>query len=310
MVLDLHVKNISKIFGILVTFNPNIALLARQLESSVHQLDFLCIIDNGSLNSDSICQELTSDDRFSKIELLRLPSNIGLAAAQNIGIMKAKILLVTHVILFDQDSLLESGFIKGLLDCELSLINSKFPVAAVGPTFYDPETGLDYPATVYRGPFIQRTEFKESDFLEATFIIASGCLIRLDILESVGLMCEELFVDYIDVEWSLRAKSQGLAVFITKNARMAHTVGDRRIKIAGRTISVHGPMRRYYLIRNSFMMLRKSYIPTGYKVREVVFNLLRFIIGFYQSKEKKLYLHYSYRGLKDGIKGQFGPYKD
>lgn len=297
------------VLGIVVTYNPDLAVLVQQLESLVPQLDCIYIIDNGSHNSKFIVEIICKFECSNKIKYLGLIENIGLAAAQNIGINRAKEISASHIVLFDQDSLLENEFINGLLACEKELLGQGVSVAAIGPSFYDPTTGADYPATIYCGPFIKRVNFDDEDYLEATFIIASGCMIRMDILDQTGLMCEELFVDYIDVEWCLRAKSKGLPVYITKKARMAHTVGDKRISVFGRTMSVHGPIRRYYLIRNSFMMLRKNYIPFGYKVREVTFNFLRFLIGLSQSENKSAFLYYSYRGLVDGIKGRFGPFK-
>ena len=298
----------SSVYGIVVTFNPDIALLVQQIESSVKQLDYLLIVDNNSSNVKSIVEALNGNHIFSAVEICMLPKNIGLAAGQNIGIKKAKSLNFSHVILFDQDSLIEDKFVMKLLECEEKLIKLNHKVAAVGPVFFDPTNGVHYPATVYRGPFISKIRFDDLEYTQATFIIASGCLIRIEVLIIIGIMCEDLFVDYIDVEWSLRAKSQGYAVFMTKNARMAHTVGDKRISIAGRTISVHGPVRRYYLIRNSFMMLRKSYVPLGYKVREIIFNMLRFLVGLFQSKEKNVFIYYSFKGFMDGVRGKFGPF--
>ena len=90
---------------------------------------------------------------------------------------------------------------------------------------------------------------------------------------------------------------------------MAHTVGESRVSILGRTISIHSPLRRYYLIRNSFFMLRQSFIPLGYKFREVCFNFLRFLIGLILSKERKKFIYYAFWGVSDGIAGIFGPCK-
>jgi rhamnosyltransferase len=148
---------------------------------------------------------------------------------------------------------------------------------------------------------------KFSSEINATFVIASGCLIRTEVLKEVGLMNGQLFIDYIDVEWSLRAKHFGFNVFITSRAKMAHTIGDNRVNILGRTISIHNPLRRYYLIRNSFYLLRLPYVPIGYKLRELCFNLFRFFIGLFFSRERKIYLYYAFWGVRDGFSGIFGP---
>lgn len=298
----------SLVCGILVTYNPNIVFFKRQINVLVQQLDYLIVIDNSSELQKKI-QDIVLLTSGSVV-FEKLEDNLGLGAAQNNGIKKAIDLSATHIVLFDQDSLIEHGFIDGLLQAEAVLVMTGKNVGAVGPVFYDPNNNVDYLATVYTGPFLKRVPLdKLNSEVEATFVIASGCLIRMEALNQIGLMNEQLFIDYIDVDWSLRAKHAGFNVYMTSRAKMAHTVGDRRATILGRTISIHSPLRRYYLIRNSFFMLRQDYIPFGYKLREVVFNLLRFLTGLAFSTERKKYLYYTFWGIRDGIVGVFGACK-
>lgn len=300
--MNLNAKNV---FGVLVTYNPNIPCLHDVVFSIMKQLPLLIIVDNGSKNKDEICAICDSN---KSIQLVDLDENIGLASAQNIGIRQAKKNNATHIILFDQDSVIDDSFVCSLLYEEEILLNRSESVAAVGPSFYDPVSKLIYPATVYSGPFIQRVSL-DNHPIKATFVIASGCLIRISILDEIGMMREELFIDYIDVEWCLRAKYKGYSVFISPNAKMAHAIGDSRKSILGRTISLHSAIRRYYLVRNSFFMLRLSYIPVGYKIRELIFNFFRIVTGIYFSSEKIRTFLYALGGIKDGVSGRFGPCK-
>ena len=131
----------------------------------------------------------------------------------------------------------------------------------------------------------------------------------MDVIKHIGYMLEDSFIDYIDVEWSLRAKKFGYKLFITSKSSMAHSIGDKRISFFGRTISCHSPLRRYYLVRNSFKMLRLPYVPIGYKIRETIFNILRVLIGFATSTDKKRFTKYTVVAFKDGVSGKFGPCK-
>lgn len=298
----------NKIFGILITYNPDINFFKVQIKKLISQLDYLIIIDNNSVSQFEL--HGIASIEFDSITFEGLDDNYGLSAAQNRGIKKAANLCATHVILFDQDSLIAHDFVDGLLEAEAVLLATGKKVAAVGPLFFDPINNIFYPATVYVGPFLKRVPLDEkTSEVEATFVIASGCLINLIALNKIGLMNEQLFIDYIDVEWSLRARNFGFNVYVTSRAKMAHTVGESRVNILGRTISIHSPLRRYYLIRNSFFMLRQSYIPLGYKLREIVFNIFRFFIGFIFSNERKKYIYYACWGVKDGVAGIFGPCK-
>jgi len=300
------VKENNKVSGVLVTYNPEINILLQSLKSLSKQIYEIIIIDNNSHNIKNI-QEILSF--FTNITFLRLDENIGLAAAQNIALKKLTTEKnSTHAILFDQDSIIEDDFMDNMIKDELELLKSGVKVGAIGPSFFDPTTHKKYPATIYTGPFIKRVKVN-SDPVEATFIIASGCLIRLNVISDVGLMKETLFVDYIDVEWCLRAKSKDYSVYISPNALMAHTIGDKRRNLFGRSISVHSPLRRYYLIRNSLYMLRLPYVPLGYKIRELVFNFLRGGTSLLFNEEKIKTLKFIFVGVYDGIRGQFGKKK-
>ncbi|MDX7992000.1 glycosyltransferase family 2 protein [Xenorhabdus littoralis] len=297
--------NNTKIVGILVSYNPNIKHLLLVLNSISPQIKELIIVDNGSKNHDEIKENC---HYISNIIYFHSDTNIGLASAQNIGIKNAINKKASHIILFDQDSVITENFIQNLLDGEKNLLSLGKKVAAVGPSFHDPETQKPYPATIYFGPFIKRVPMSGMA-VEATFIISSGSLINTNVLKEIGNMKDELFIDYIDVEWSLRAKSKGYSVFIIPKAKMTHTIGDKRISIFGRTISVHSPLRRYYLIRNSFLISRLSYIPLGYKMRELIFNPIRIFISLFTNKPIKSTLKYSFLAIIDGLKGKSGPFK-
>lgn len=296
------------VVGVLVTYNPEYIFFQLQVGVLGKQLDHLIVVDNASLSQHKMHDYLLIN--FKLVTFIALEDNIGLASAQNIGVKKAFDLSAKSIIFFDQDSLIEPEFVAGLLSAESALLEAGEKVGAVGPLFFDPRSNINYPATVYVGPFLKRVILDDYNCeVKATFVIASGCLVRTVVLNEVGLMRDELFIDYVDVEWSLRAKNFGYNVYVTSRAKMAHTIGDDRVNILGRTISIHSPLRRYYLIRNSFFVLRQSYIPFGYKLREVCFNLLRLFVGLVFSKERKKYIYYTYWGLRDGFFGVFGSCK-
>jgi rhamnosyltransferase len=59
---------------------------------------------------------------------------------------------------------------------------------------------------------------------------------------------------------------------------MWHQVGDDRLKVLGREISIHSPLRRYYLARNSILMLKQPHIHWQYKVRELFYTVSRVVV--------------------------------
>lgn len=294
---------INKIVSITVTYNPDMKTLLSHLNSIEEQVSKIILVDNNSNNIDQIVDVI---EHKVSVEIIRQSKNVGLATAQNIGIRAAIESGAEYFILFDQDSVVSSNFVSGLETTYIELIKNGVKVGAVGPSFYDPTDGTIYPPTNYVGPFIRQTTLTSATAV--SFLIASGCFVSKSAFMNVGEMKDDLFIDYIDVEWSFRAKKFGYSVFMTNRSSMSHTIGDARKKIFGRTISVHSPLRRYYLIRNSFFMIRQSYIPLGYKVRELVFNGLRFLLSVLFSEKKIETIKYSFYGFFHGIFNRLGPF--
>lgn len=285
------------ISSVTVTYNPDLDCFKAQLQSLQQQLDHCVVVDNGSKNVadiETLCQ-------LFKFDLIKLDTNRGLSCAQNIGIENAISQGADFLLLLDQDSVLGANFISAM-----SKVYTQYNVGILGPSFYDPHTNEFYWGTNYIGPFIKRTPIQE--ITDVTYVIASGSFFSSEVYEKIGKMEEALFVDYIDVEWALRAKKVGYRVAMTNQASMAHTIGDSRLNILGRKISVHSPMRRYFLVRNSFFMIRKPYIPVGYKIREIFLNFARAAISLILNKEKKKTLMMIFYGISDGISGRFGPF--
>jgi rhamnosyltransferase len=296
-----------KTTSLIVTFNPDLEMLKKQIKSLIG-FSKVVIVDNNSQNIHRI--EIICSSFIDSLRLIKLVENVGLASAQNIGIDIAEKTGSTHVIFFDQDSYLDKRSFYALADAEIKLLAQGEKVGAIGPVCYDPNDFREYPITKYFGPFIKRVFLAENALEKASFLIASGSLVRIDVLRSVGHMMDELFIDYIDVEWCYRAQSKGFVLYATSSSRMSHLIGDTRIKFFGRTISQHSALRRYYLTRNCFYMISLNYVPWGYKFREITLNLIRVLVFFILSNDRRSYLYYIRRALTDGFRGRFGKFSD
>lgn len=295
------------VFSVSVTYNPDLDLLNRQIDSLTDQVHGIVMVDNGSSNISELKDFFLTKQIGIKKDFIIVYNgkNVGLGAAQNIGIKAAIESGSSDVLLLDQDSVLSNDFISNLLATRKELTDKKIKVGAIGPIYYNEVTQEMYPITRFFGPFIKRIKPTEKPE-EASFLIASGCFINMEVLKEVGLMNEKLFIDCIDVDWSFRARAMGYKLFASPKVMMMHTIGEKRLNVVGRSIAVHSPFRRYYLFRNSVFMVKNRNIPIGYKIREIVFNTLRLIVYFTVSGERVKYLKYSFNGFKDGIKGVGG----
>ncbi len=293
----------------MVTFNPDLDVLSREFELVIHQVDKIWLIDNAS--SSSLATWVDDLGLHDKLELVQMPANLGLGAAQNAGIQLARSAGATHVLILDQDSQPMPDMVDHLLAASDQLQSAGVPVAAVAPVYADSATG---PASgfVRLGwlDFKKQTVLPGQVVVEADFVISSGSLIPVSVLDDIGPMDESLFIDHVDTEWCLRAQSKGYKLFGVPGARMVHTLGDRRTRIwflRWRNVPYHAPFRYYYILRNSLLMQRRSYMPIKWRVAEAL-RCLRVLVfyGLFAPRRGEC-LRMMFKGLWHGVRGISGP---
>jgi rhamnosyltransferase len=291
------------IYAIVVTYNPNLNLLDEEYQSLNNQVDKIIYIDNGSRNQNDIRSWVKNKKRT---EICYLNSNLGIATGQNIGIKIAIENNAKHVILFDQDSVLDNCFVMELYNTEIKCLNAGIKVGVIGP-IYRSYKGEYYPILSFKDNKI--VSISTNSFDEYTIVshnIASGSLIRVDVLNEVGLMDESYFLDLVDFEWSFRLSKFGYKTIITKKATMKHQMGDKQIKIFGRIIGIYSPFRRYFTCRNCLLLSKKKYVPKKFSIRLIKLAIGKFIIGSLYGPHRIKQIHYCMKGFSDGLKNISG----
>ena len=295
-----------RVAAVVVLYNPDPAGLRRLIESAVGQVEAIFVIDNTPVPASAVRSFL---DVMAAVRYVPLGGNLGIAAAQNVGIRASMEAEFTHVLLLDQDSALPEQMVGRLLSGEARLLGEGQFVGAVGPQFWDEKTGKTYPA-VRLGYFRFRKLYldKEStDLVEADYLIASGSMIRASVLKEVGLMREDLFIDWVDVEWGLRARSMGFRSYHVPNALMTHNVGDAVVSILGRDVHVHSDVRNYYMLRNALYLFRLK--SMGWRWKSTFAPRIPCYLLLYPllSAGRRDNLRLIWRALRDGIRGRLGP---
>jgi rhamnosyltransferase len=296
----------AKVVAIVVTFEPDLDALFALLEKIDSQVDGITLIDNGSSNAKAI--ELFMPK--VQVQLLNtqfLDQNVGLAAAQNLGLEFAEQEKATHVILFDQDSLPTTDMVAQLLSAELALLDLGKCVAAVGPCYLDERQKNPPPFISIVGLRLQRHNCENREEpVEVEYLIASGSLIRTEVIRKIGNMRADFFIDYIDIEWGLRAKHSGFTSFGVCSAKMNHSLGDTPIVWMGKNIPMHSPTRHYFHFRNAVRLYCESGTPLNWKLVDGYRLVLKFF--FYSLFAKPRFQHFSsmIAGIRDGILGKGG----
>lgn len=286
------------IVAVVVTYNPDLVTLRSQTSSLLDQRVRILWVDNGSSAPlDGLALELS-------VELLKLGANEGVAAAQNAGVKLAYEQGAAFVMLMDHDSVPAPGMVQRLR----SVMMSHPDVAAVGPYYSDPRSGEpSHPFVWIDGLRLHRLARPHDGAIssEVDHLIASGCLIRAAAWRDIGPMLAPMFIDFVDVEWCLRARSKGWHLHGVWDAHMFHTIGHAVVRRMGRNFRIHSPTRHYFHVRNGVFLYRQNWIAANWRLVSFWRMLLK--TGFYLvfSHSRLAYVRSTLQGIVDGI--QFNP---
>lgn len=296
---------VQPVHAVIVTFNPEHERFSALIDAALSQVERIVIVDNGSKPSDvAWIRALTVPDR---VELIELGQNLGIAAAQNVGIARARTFGAAYVMLFDHDSIPGDGMVETLLSVLQDKVRAGIKVAAVGPRYYDERQNNPPPFIEIRGlRVIRHGCHGGTGVVPVSYVIASGSLMPMSTLNEIGDMREDLFIDYVDIEWGLRAHQKGYQTFGVCHALMAHDLGDAPLIFMGRAIPVHSPLRHYYLFRNAVCLYKQDYLPLKWKIGDAARLLLKY--GFYAvyGQPRAAHIRKMSLGLWHGVQGRMG----
>ena len=122
-------------------------------------------------------------------------------------------------------------------------------------------------------------------------------------------MNEALFIDYVDTEWCLRCARAGISVTVDPRVRMTHSIGDSMIELPGFRVPVHSPERRYYRVRNAFLLLRYTHVPKLMCLSEICFGFVHQFLLVLRGHRRSEYLKLYFRAVIDGLRGRAGRYR-
>lgn len=299
----------SGVCAVVVTYHPDGALLAAQLQALQTQVGCVVVVDNATSGPEvrDLCAA------YPQAELLSLAENIGLAAALNAGIARARAKQgVAHVLLMDQDSVPEPGMVAAL-KATLDRQSQRVRVAAVGARFRDPREGTDAPFVRIRFPVNRQLRCGGGcDDVACDFLITSGSLIPLAVLDQVGGMDEGLFIDNVDLEWCFRAVARGYALFGACGARMLHHHGATRRHVPGlpRGIVVHPPRRLFYMMRNRVLLYWRRYTPRQWIAQDIPRVIVKLLLFSLLVSPRRANLRCMLAGLWAGARGRAAPPPD
>lgn len=275
------------VFAIIVTYQSDVDRL-RQILAILRPQCPAVIVDN-SLNDEkrNAIAACAVDDR---VHYVSMQGNQGIGAAQNRGIVLARSLSADTILLLDDDSIPANDLVPALVACADRLGDH----AIVGANALD-----------HAGREISNARHAPGAIVACRDMMSSGSLIRCPILDRVGPFDETLFVDGVDFDWGWRAARMGYTLHLCRATAIRHQLGEG--KIAG--VGYPSPIRHYFQYRNILSLMRRSYVPWGWRVSQMLKLHTKLLLIPLLMPEKGRRLRFAFAGIRDAILGRVGPWQ-
>ncbi len=281
-----------KVAAVVILYYPEPSVL-ENINSYIDQVDKLFVVDNSDNVNDTLKEKIQN---LHKSEYISNQTNIGIAAALNIGIKKANDGGFEYLLTMDQDSEAPPSMVSNLMKC--FTLDSK--IAIVSPVLHHPKG--------------RNVTYRVDNPCEQVITVwTSGNLVKLDSINSIGGFKEELFIDYVDHEFCLRLKQLGFKVYVCNNTILKHNLGKiEEVNLIFRKVypTNHSALRLYYRARNRFYVKQtyKDVSPEFFKQDNKDFwkSFIKVIL-FEKNKFDKV--KFFLKGYRDFKKNIFGKYK-
>jgi len=280
-----------KICAIIVSFN-GFTVIRATVNALRHSVAAVVVVDNCS--TDGTRELLT---QMEGIVTLSNDSNMGVAAALNIGVDYAVKSGFDWVLTMDQDSIAAAGMLDCMIDVYKSLPSEeRNRVALLAPKFCLADRCI-------------KERFARS-CVEKRAVITSGNLLDISAIQEVGGYTDSLFIDSVDFDFCLRLRMAGYKILQCQNALLLHSLGESIQKtIFGRRFSIHAHslIRKYYISRNHIYVNKKYFaFDQIFCIKKKISFLLFFLQAVLLERNKWQNFRYVCRELKDGFKGKYG----
>lgn len=217
------------------------------------------IVDNSPTDNAELAEQIPRAQYIPNF------TNVGIAAAQNIGCKQALNDGFEWVMIMDQDSFFEAGQAERYLrevdhyamsdekSVSFSLYmkdDSKKILPLTTLIKQKLKTWLKgichYPSHVYTMPPIDHPDR----------VFASANIVKLSVWQEIGAFDELLFIDEVDFDFCIRLHLKGYHITRFNNLYLNHKLGNRKFTVFPKA-SYHSGKRLYYIIRNKLIENRR-----------------------------------------------------
>jgi len=235
-------------------------------------------------------------DDSSRLIIIQTGHNLGFAGGNNVGlryILKKN--NFSHVWLLNNDTVIQSSALSRLMN-RINEVDDAGMCGSTIPYYERPDTIWSLGGAVYNQwlarPYciglsqpIDRVYDRSLVERKMRYIAGASMLVSRAFLNDVGLMSEDYFLYYEELDWALRARDRFRLVY-AQDSIVYHKVGASTVKNG---ILQDTGMTDYYMLRNALLLTYK-YFPLALPivvpraillyVAKRIYNYLRTVINY------------------------------
>jgi GT2 family glycosyltransferase len=256
----------------IITVNFNQPLVTQELLQSIQQVNTykdieIIVVDNGSTTG-PVTQLVT---QFPDVRFIRSDTNLGFAGGNNVGINAAT---GDYYFLVNTDTEFTAGLVEKLAD----VLNQHPEVGMVSPRIqFFPDTGMTQYAgstpinyITLRNSMIGKYQRNGDDYNNITgptaFIHGAAVMVKKAAIDKAGLMYENYFLYYEEMDWCERMKKVGYQLWMRGDAVIYHKESV--------SVGKNSWLKEYFMNRNRILFTRRNAPPLHALLFYVYFMLM------------------------------------
>ncbi|MBC6112101.1 glycosyltransferase family 2 protein [Pedobacter fastidiosus] len=249
-------------------------------------------VDNGSL----IEHEKEYKQIYPELIYMRSDKNLGFAGGNNLGIKAAT---GKYLLLLNNDT----EITENLIDVLVNEMEANPEIGLISPLilYFDQPKTIQYAGFSEMNYLTCRNEGignmqmnngqYDQDSRETGYCHGAAMMCRRADLEAVGLMAEEFFLYYEELDWCEKFKKQGKKIWFTGKSKIYHK--------ESMSVGKESKIKTYFMTRNRMLFIRRNtglLNTTCFSLYYILMVCSRDTLS-YLSKGRKDLIKYIYKGL-------------
>lgn len=242
----------------IISVNFNQIQVTLELLDSLRKISFrdfeIMLVDNGSSENST---QLISE-KYPEVNYIFSKENLGFSGGNNLGIRASN---GEYLFFVNNDAEVTEGCIETLLQ----LFNSLSQLGIVSPQIcYDPKLTNNQQIIQYAGATHVHSMTARNEILgekqidkgqfniakETAYVHGAAMMIKREVIDNVGVMPEEFFLYYEELDWSEQIRNAGYKVYVEPNALVYHK--------ESLTVGKDSTLKTYYHTRNRIFFVRRN----------------------------------------------------